>query len=940
MSLRKRLLVLILILAGAAALTALLAPFAVARGIGAWLWWAARHENVSVQFAKIDAPFLRPVTIERLQIAPGSEQGRAASLKAERVRLDLNFRGWFFSRRARLLDSIAVEQLDGSVRQGKAHGGPKLDWRSLARLLPNDFRITDANLEVVTVATSFIFRGVNLTASDMESGGFFARRVSVSSPILRQSFAGLRGATSWEDNRLTIAGVSLVRGLDLETLTVDLSHLANRRIGLEATLDAFGGVLRASFQGQGGGPKFVVDLAGSAANVSLAQVSAATGFLEPLTGSVRASQFTFRGSPGEFLDATASIWIEVSDFAWRARRGDHLVFGATYYDRRLQVEQLYVQQRPNELTVNGELLWPKQRTRWTGLRFRGQLNAAIPDADAFAQLFGAAPGDFSGALSANGEIDSLDPSAHGKLEFRGNGVRFRGVSLDSLGGDIQLDGSEANLARLEVRHGDDFLRAHGSADLAAPHTYSGRLTGAINDLGAYAPLLPSTWRKKPVGGGVTFDWTGDGTPAASSGTVQMFAHGLRLPIAALRSPLDLTLEGTYSPQDVFFRNFRLANDRLSLGGFLMLGRNFVELQGMILTLDGLPRANGTLFLPFGVDRWRKTGSLLEAFDEHQKFDVDLAVEHLDLAEFAGAVGESSELTGILDGKLAAYGPLSSLQVTTKWNLENTGPSARANTTEFDLRYQGGTVTANLRTVFGFSTPLLAHVSLPLHLEKSRLQDLNFLERDRPFAATLTFPALFPATFPEKLRPLGATSGIITGEIAASHTLRDPMIEGAVQLLDLNIAPPAPWPRLTNLDAEVILGSHVAEIPWLRFDVSGEAFRWSGRLTTLPPAYTLTLIPSDERIQISSLPTAGDAISAVRLWGDGNSGIPLREAVVRGDIGSPAFSLTIKGEQVQRTLRFDPHAPDAAEPVLLGLAAPKFNEAALDLRVSDRQTPWP
>jgi hypothetical protein len=124
MSLRKRLLVLILILAGAAALTALLAPFAVARGIGAWLWWAARHENVSVQFAKIDAPFLRPVTIERLQIAPGSEQGRAASLKAERVRLDLNFRGWFFSRRARLLDSIAVEQLDGSVRQGKAHGGP------------------------------------------------------------------------------------------------------------------------------------------------------------------------------------------------------------------------------------------------------------------------------------------------------------------------------------------------------------------------------------------------------------------------------------------------------------------------------------------------------------------------------------------------------------------------------------------------------------------------------------------------------------------------------------------------------------------------------------------------------------------------------------------------------------------------------------------------
>ena len=70
--------------------------------------------------------------------------------------------------------------------------------------------------------------------------------------MLRQTFHDLRGATAWEANRLTIAGVSLVRGLDLEALTVDLSSLTKRRIGLDFQLDAFGGTLRASFQGRAG----------------------------------------------------------------------------------------------------------------------------------------------------------------------------------------------------------------------------------------------------------------------------------------------------------------------------------------------------------------------------------------------------------------------------------------------------------------------------------------------------------------------------------------------------------------------------------------------------------------------------------------------------------------------------------------------------------------
>ncbi|MGH8162822.1 MAG: hypothetical protein ACREP1_00640, partial [Rhodanobacteraceae bacterium] len=779
MPFRKRLLYLAIILLVAALLIAVLSPFAVPYGLRLWLAWAGRQDGMIVTAEKMKAPFLRPVTMDELRIQPG-KGGAAIELRASRITLDLNFRGWIFTRHTRLLHSVVVERVRGGIHSGPIVPGGKLDWRDLQRLLPDYFRFGKIDLDVVTRVATFTFRGASLSASDVESGRFFAHQISVRSPLLRQSFVDLRGATSWEENRLTIAGISLAPGLDLESLTIDLSSLTRRRLGLDFNLDTFGGTLRASFHGSGEGKKFLVDLAGSAANISLAQISRGAGLLEPLTGSLRASKFTFRGIPGEFLDATASIWIDARDFAWRKRRADRVVFGATYYGRRLQVEQLYVQQHQNELTVNGELLWPKKPIPWSALHFRGEVNATLPDADSFAQLFGAAPGDFSGALSAKGELDSIDPEAQGHLSLRGEEVRFRGVSLDSLGANLQLNGTEATLENLEVRHGNDFARAHGTGNLKSPYPYSARLTGAINDLSAYAPLLPKSWRSAPIAGGLTFDWSGDGNFAASSVTMQLYAHGLRLPLAPFRSPVDLTLEGTYSPQDIFFRTFKLGNDRASLGAFVMLGSNFIELQALALNLDGKTRATGTIFLPLSVDRWRKTGDLFAAFDERQKFDVDLALDRLDVAKFASALGEKLPFTGQLEGKLAAYGPLASLQLTTDWHLRNLGPSSVGNTFDFDLHYDDERADASLRSTLGISAPLVVQASLPLRLNRRTLRAGAIVDPTQPFSVEVDCPGLFLETLPKKWQLLGAKSGLLSGQIGFSGSWRAPKIEGGAQ----------------------------------------------------------------------------------------------------------------------------------------------------------------
>jgi hypothetical protein len=898
MSFRKRLVIFLLALLVLAGLDALCAPFVVAHGVRYWIVWAAKKHHFSAAVGEIEAPFLGEVTIRNLRLT-STDAMTNVELHVSRLVVDLNLRGWLLTKRAHVLRSVEAANLTGKINVSPQTASTrKLDWKLLSQLLPDNVRCDHVDFDVTAATTTIHFRNVALTASAIESGKFLAREISVNSPLLRQTFSNLRGATSWEAGRLTIAGIPLVPRLDLEALTIDFSHLARRRLGIDLHLDSYGGTLRASFQGRAG-EKFGIDIAGSAANVSLTQFCLALGFREPITGAVRASKFTFRGNPGEFLDGTASLWIELTNFAWRARRADNVMLGATYYNRRLEVDQLYVRQRQNELTVNGELAWPKGPGGWTRPPFRGQLNAAIPDLNGFAQFLGATTGDFSGAIFAEGNLDSVSPEAHGKVTLRGEAVNYRGVALDSLGASLLLKGTEMTVEKMEVLHAQDFMRAEGSFDLAASHRFAGRLTGAIDDLGAYAALLPEGFRSAKIGGGVTFDWTGDGTLAAHSGTMQLFAHGLQLPVAPLRLPLDLTLEGTYSPQDIFFRTFKLASQRVSLGGFLLLGQNFTELQALTVNLDGVPRISGTLFLPFSFARWRATRSLLEALDEGQKFDVDLAVDGLDLKQFASALGEQSTATGILYGKVAAFGPLRSLQLTLDAQLQNLGPSTESNSINCRTHYADGRADLDLNAIFGVSAPLAAKAWLPLRLDKSSLAAGNVLDPAEQLFLKIDCPALFLETLPNDWR-WKAEHGLVTGGISFSNTVQAPMVNGTVQILNAQFLPQPPWPQLRDLEAEIYFANSEVFINPLRFRVDSNTLSLRGRFTANTSTFSLTLMPLEPIIALPDLPQSGTTLARVRVL-DGGIDVGeqhLREIFLRGGISSGPGSLTISSESEQ------------------------------------------
>ncbi|MEO5718576.1 MAG: hypothetical protein ABIR29_08400, partial [Chthoniobacterales bacterium] len=102
MSFRKRFTVFLLVVLLAGGLDALFAPFVIAHGVRWWIGWAAQRQGLTAQIERIDAPFLRPVTIRNLAIGPGKKAGHEVSFRAAVMVIDLNLRGWIFRKDANL----------------------------------------------------------------------------------------------------------------------------------------------------------------------------------------------------------------------------------------------------------------------------------------------------------------------------------------------------------------------------------------------------------------------------------------------------------------------------------------------------------------------------------------------------------------------------------------------------------------------------------------------------------------------------------------------------------------------------------------------------------------------------------------------------------------------------------------------------------------------
>ena len=182
---------------------------------------AARQEGLRIEFAKIEAPLLRPVVMHKLRIA--SQPRRPVSRdwsKSPRVELDLNLAAIFSRARGRVLRTLTAEGIAVDIRR-------RIRTAHLAAFRLADPRAIccrtissspESNFMSKTASTIVDLHNGTLSGAQIEAGVFSASEITIDSPWFRKSFSQLRGATSWQESRLSVGAITLTRGLDLDAV--------------------------------------------------------------------------------------------------------------------------------------------------------------------------------------------------------------------------------------------------------------------------------------------------------------------------------------------------------------------------------------------------------------------------------------------------------------------------------------------------------------------------------------------------------------------------------------------------------------------------------------------------------------------------------------------------------------------------------------------------
>src|SRR5205823_5552288 len=140
----------------------------------------------------------------------------------------------------------------------------------------------------------------------------------------------------------------------------------------------------------------------------------------------------FRGNLAEPDRATASLWCELTGLTWRDRTAEAIMLGAALYNRKIELQQLYIRQKSNQFTLSGEAALPGSSSEWLRPDFRGSISASINQLGEFLGLFGANPADFDGKINIQGSMDTNGRNFGGHLTLVGASLTLFGHEIASL----------------------------------------------------------------------------------------------------------------------------------------------------------------------------------------------------------------------------------------------------------------------------------------------------------------------------------------------------------------------------------------------------------------------------------------------------------------------------------------------------------------------------
>jgi len=451
---RTKALLIMLVAPAALIVLQIVGPTLVARGFARWLTTEARRAGCELRIRQSDAAgWLAPVVLHDVEISRGDN----FDLRIVTAKCRLSLLTSLLSRgRERVIRSLDIDGLTGSVYHAGTSAPARSTWLYVDRVLPREIRINAPSLQFDVDGSTLILRDGNLTAGGATTGSARIGLLAFNSPLLHQELRDLATFAQWREQKFTLGTIRLGGGVNLESIEFDLSRLREARVAANVNAEVFEGRLRGTFATEPKDNARSWDIAASTSEVPLASITTALGLRDAVTGKVHASKFTFRGDPHRLKDATCSVWLELTGLQWKNRAADTLMFGAILFNRQLDLQQLYIKQRSNEVTMSGETAL---RADWLNADFRGDVTATINDIGALAQLFGARESDFAGRLSVEGSVKTRERKVSGQLVAAGRDLTIFGAAVDSLTSRVIVDQTKLTIDDFELRRGSDSTKA-------------------------------------------------------------------------------------------------------------------------------------------------------------------------------------------------------------------------------------------------------------------------------------------------------------------------------------------------------------------------------------------------------------------------------------------------------------------------------------------------
>lgn len=642
--------------------------FIAKRGV---LFQASRH-GVHLHIGHTEGSIYEPLVFKDIQMAT-SRAGVVSKANIASSKVSFSWRALLFQRGHGFFDRLALDQVKAEVVfQPNAKETEPAATPAQAQLqfepwlpAPSQAEVSNSSITFHLGSRKVEFSGVGFTVSSLRTGVITIDQLTFTQGRLQRLFTGLKGTTALQDTQLRIADLPLSPGVLLQSMASDLGEMVRGRLQVDFDFAAFGGSLRGELLNTSLGQLPTYEVAGQFSNISVEALGAFLNVSEKTGGTIKEGKFSFRGTPHDLDNATVTTRLEATDFRWGKRQFNSLVLGATVIKRRVQIPELALQQAHNSLQLKGELALPDEETPWWLSDFSFDIAARLNNLTELSALFGPQFAKTAGKMVVDGSIRSEKKAYSGQLLVSGTQLAWQGVPFDLLNAGIKLDGNELQIVNLEVTHGSDSVRGKGTVNILGERRYQAELNASIEELAVYAPLLQKPIVPAPPVGGLSVNWSGDGTTGVHSGAFS--AHFRKLHIKATPEvpatlPIDADLEGTYAPGSLSLNKCVLANEDLRLEGRMAADATTVRLEGLKLTQKKALWLEGNATLPFNLFQWWMEPSL-QALAPDAPFKAQLSAKDVQLEEVAHLTGRALPIRGLLSAEVKTESTLRTLHMT-------------------------------------------------------------------------------------------------------------------------------------------------------------------------------------------------------------------------------------------------------------------------------------